>query len=138
MKPEADFVIVGAGLAGLQAASALQRAGSSVVVVEARDRVGGRTFTAVDSTFPDPSLVFDMGGQWVGPGQTEVHRLAREMDLHLVPTEVPGRALWELGGGVKRGSPRVPPLAPGALAGVLLAVARLRRMSRRFLLCEWA
>jgi monoamine oxidase len=128
---EADFAIVGAGLAGLQVALALQRAGSSVVVLEARGRVGGRTLSDLDSTSPDPSLIFDMGGQWIGPGQTEVHRLAREMDLHLVPTAVPGRALWDLGGGVKRGSPRVPPLPPGALASVLLAVARLRRMSRR-------
>jgi monoamine oxidase len=128
---EADFVIVGAGLAGLQAALVLQSAGSSVVVLEARDRVGGRTLSDLDSTSPDPSLIFDLGGQWIGPGQTEVHRLAREMDLHLVPTAVPGRALWDLGGGVKRGSPRVPPLPPGALASVLLAVARLRRMSRR-------
>jgi monoamine oxidase len=71
-----------------------------------------------------------MGAQWVGPGQIEVHRLAREMDVHLVSTAVPGRALWDLGGGVKRGSPRVPPLPPSALAGVLLAVARLKRMSR--------
>ena len=131
VNPEADFVIVGAGLAGLQAALALQRAGSSVVVLEARDRVGGRTLSAMASTSPDPSLVFDMGGQWIGPGQTEVHRLAREMDLHPVPTAVPGRTLWDLGGGAKRGSPRVPPLPPGALASVLLAVARLNRMSRR-------
>ena len=127
---QADFVIVGAGLAGLRAALALQRAGSSVVVLEARDRVGGRTFNGVDSALPDPSLVFDMGAQWVGPGQTEVHRLARELDLHLISTAVPGRALWDLGGGVKRGSGRVPPLPPGALVSVLLAVARLKRMSR--------
>jgi len=131
VKREVDFAIVGAGLAGLRAALTLQRAGSSVVVLEARDRVGGRTLSGVDSTCPDPSLVLDMGGQWVGPGQTEVHRLAREMDLHLVPTVVPGRALWDLGGGVRRGSPRVPPLPPGAMAHVLLAVARLKRMSRR-------
>ncbi|MGD1054083.1 MAG: FAD-dependent oxidoreductase [Candidatus Dormibacteria bacterium] len=128
---EADYVIVGAGLAGLQAARALRDAGSSVVVLEARDRVGGRTLAGVDSTSPDPSLVFDMGGQWIGPGQVEVHRLAREVDLHPVPTAVPGRTLWDLGNGARRGSPRVPPLPPGALASVLLAVTRLNRMSHR-------
>jgi monoamine oxidase len=62
----ADVVVVGAGLAGLAAASRLVDAGAEVVVLEARERVGGRTLTlpAADGT------PIDHGGQWIGPTQT--------------------------------------------------------------------
>jgi monoamine oxidase len=58
-----DVVIVGAGLAGLSAARQLVAAGRSVVVLEARDRVGGRTLSIPIGG----GKVIDLGGQWVGP-----------------------------------------------------------------------
>ena len=58
-----DVVVVGAGIAGLTAARRLQQEGRSVVVLEARDRVGGRT---LNHTFADGTVV-ELGGQWVGP-----------------------------------------------------------------------
>jgi len=63
-----DVVIVGAGLAGLSAARSLVAKGVGVVVLEARDRVGGRTLTY---SLGD-GRVIDVGGQWIGPlpGQT--------------------------------------------------------------------
>ena len=65
---ETDVVIVGAGLAGLMAARRLTEAGIAVLVPEAHERVGGRTYTRPAS---DGTLL-DLGGQWVGPTQ---HRL---------------------------------------------------------------
>ncbi len=50
------IVVIGAGLSGLYSAFLLQGLGYDVVIVEARDRVGGRTFT-------DNNV--DLGGQWV-------------------------------------------------------------------------
>src|SRR5687767_10629624 len=58
---EADVVVVGAGFAGLAAARALVAAGRDVVVVEARDRVGGRV---VNAEIGDGKVV-EMGGQWI-------------------------------------------------------------------------
>ena len=58
-----DVVVVGAGLAGLTTARLLVQAGLSVVVVEARDRVGGRT---LNHPLAD-GRVIEVGGQWVGP-----------------------------------------------------------------------
>src|SRR4051812_1652562 len=69
----ADVVVVGAGLAGLTAARALRAAGKAVVVLEARDRVGGRTLN-----HPIPrGHVGDVGGTWIGPTQDRIAAMAK-------------------------------------------------------------
>jgi monoamine oxidase len=72
-----DVVVVGAGLAGLTAASRLMDAGAEVVVLEARQRVGGRTLTmpAADGT------PIDHGGQWIGPTQDRIAALAARVGV---------------------------------------------------------
>src|SRR4051794_21805481 len=76
-KLKADVVIVGGGLAGLTAARALTKAGHSVLVLEARDRVGGRT---LNHTLPDGQPV-EAGGEFVGPTQTRVAALAKSVGI---------------------------------------------------------
>lgn len=89
-----DVVIVGAGLAGLTAARDLRRAGfESFVVLEARDRVGGRTL----NHDLGGGQISDAGGQWMGPGQTAVADLARELDVGTFPTYYEGKTVL-LGG----------------------------------------
>jgi putrescine oxidase len=71
-----DVVVVGAGPSGLTAARELKKAGLSVAVLEARDRVGGRTWTdTVDGA------VLEIGGQWVSPDQTVLLDLLDELGL---------------------------------------------------------
>ena len=89
-----DAVVVGAGLAGLVAARELEAAGASVIVVEARDRVGGRTWTRRVDGVP-----VEMGGQWIGPAQPNVNALAGELGVGTFPTEVPGRTVFYEDGG---------------------------------------
>jgi monoamine oxidase len=74
---QADVVIIGAGLAGLAAARSLTAAGVDVVVLEARDRVGGRTYTRAAS---DGTLL-DLGAQWIGPTQDHLAALAASVDV---------------------------------------------------------
>ncbi|XP_076365751.1 amine oxidase [flavin-containing] A-like [Tachypleus tridentatus] len=74
---ETDVIIVGAGLSGLSAAKLLTEKGLNVVVLEARDRVGGRTFTVRN----DIVEWVDLGGAYVGPTQNHILRLAKELGV---------------------------------------------------------
>lgn len=70
-----DVVVIGAGLAGLTAATALVDAQTETLVLEARDRVGGRTYTER----LDDGTVVDLGGQWLGAGHVALRELADEL-----------------------------------------------------------
>jgi monoamine oxidase len=72
-----DVAVVGAGLAGLTAARRIARAGRSVLVLEARDRVGGRTLNHSIGR----GEVIEVGGQWVGPTQDHVLGLMRRLEI---------------------------------------------------------
>jgi monoamine oxidase len=78
----ADVVVVGAGFAGLTAALKLVAAGRSVVVLEARNRVGGRAW---NHALPGGG-VSERGATFVGPTQTHILRLARKFGVHKFPT----------------------------------------------------
>ena len=88
-----DAVVVGAGLAGLTAARKLDAAGASVKVIEARDRVGGRTMAGSAA-----GTILELGGQWIGPKQSRIIALADELDVETFPTHLPGRVVFYEGG----------------------------------------
>ena len=74
-------IVVGAGLAGLSAARSLEKAGHSVVVLEARERVGGRVW----STTMANGVVVERGGEFVFGGYDTLGAIAREVGVELVP-----------------------------------------------------
>ncbi len=84
-----DVVVAGAGYSGLNAARHLVSAGLDVLVLEARDRVGGRVWTEVT---PGGATV-DHGGQWLGPTQDHLAALATEFEVPTFPTWVEGANL---------------------------------------------
>ena len=77
-KPVQDVVVVGAGLAGLMAARQLAAKGRKVKVLEARGRVGGRTYSPKHG-----GVTLDVGGQWLGPTQDKVAALADKLGVQL-------------------------------------------------------
>ncbi len=118
----ADVAVVGAGLAGLAAARALLAAGRSVLVLEARERVGGRVWSVPLST----GGVADLGAQWIGPTQERIAALARELDCPTFPTPLEGETSFLIGGRLRR---RLPELGLDALQDYAEAVARLETLA---------
>jgi monoamine oxidase len=97
MKNNVDVVVVGAGFAGLTAARKLEQAGVSVVVLEADDRVGGRSMPGHVA-----GHVMDLGAQWVAPSQHHLLALAKELGVTTYPQYVEGEHIVDFAGRAAR------------------------------------
>ncbi|PWR22296.1 flavin monoamine oxidase family protein [Zavarzinia compransoris] len=119
-----DVCVIGAGFAGLSAARALVAAGRAVRVIEARDRVGGRT---------KPGMVaghrVDLGGQWVGPDHRRLRALAARHGIATEPQFETGAKLIEFGGTVKRYEGLIPAIPLLALIETDRVMKRIERMA---------
>ena len=124
---DADVAVVGAGLAGLAAARAVVAAGREVVVLEARERVGGRTLN--ESLGVDGKVV-EVGGQWVGPTQFRLLELARELGVETFPSYTQGTSSIEWRGEIRRYEGLIPRLSPAILLDYEQARRRIDRLAR--------
>jgi len=124
-------VVVGAGLSGLAAARSLVRSGHEVVVLEARDRVGGRT----EGLLLEDGTPLELGGQWLGEGHTRMAGLVAELGLATFRTHNDeGELLLELGGKRSRMASHkgaMPKLSPFVLADLAQGLARFERLATR-------
>ena len=124
---EADVCVVGAGYAGLTAARRLTVAGKSVVVLEARDRVGGRIWT---QRLSDGTPV-DRGGAWLAPQHDAIFGLAGELGVSTYKTWVTGAHLLIGEGRTRRYRGLIPKIGPMAVLTTAVALARADRLARR-------
>ena len=122
----ADVVVVGAGFAGLSAARDLVQLGHDVVVLEGRDRVGGRSSTTTIADTP-----VDLGGSFVGPTQDAVCALAKELGCETVRTHSHGKNLIRWRGRVRSYRSTIPRLSIIELLDVSRIQWRFERVSRR-------
>jgi monoamine oxidase len=121
-----DVVVVGAGFAGLSAARDLVRLGHDVVVLEGRDRVGGRSSTTTIAGTP-----VDLGGTFVGPTQDAVIALAKELGCESVRTYSHGKNLIRWRGKVRAYRSTIPKLSLIEMFDVSRIQWRFDRVSRR-------
>ena len=126
-----DVVVVGAGLAGLAAARRLVALGHEVAVVEARERVGGRT----EGLVLDDGTPLELGGHWLGEGHTRMYELVGELGLSSFRTwNDEGQLLLELQGKRSMMKPHkgaVPRISPFALADLTQGLLRFARLAAR-------
>lgn len=120
------MVVVGAGLSGLGAANLLADRGREVVVLEARDRVGGRLLNATLAG----GVTVDVGGQWVGFDHARVQQLAAELGIEIFPQHGAGRNLLDLGGRRRLYRGTIPRLGPRVLWDIFLARRKLDRLAK--------
>ncbi|MEZ5076901.1 MAG: FAD-dependent oxidoreductase [Solirubrobacterales bacterium] len=118
---EVDVAIVGAGLAGLVAARELAAVGQRPLVIEARDRVGGRL---LNEPLGDGKVV-EVGGQWIGPTQRRIAALAAAMGVATFPTHDEGRHLLELGGRQTSYTGHITDARPGLIRDLAKAISPL-------------
>lgn len=122
----ADVIVVGGGFSGTAAARALKAAGRRVIVLEARDRVGGRVKPGRIA-----GVTIDLGGMWLGPTQTRLAELAKGYGVGTYPTFLEGKNLFEVNGvrGTGRGEDSFSALPPDALADFAAMVGELEQLA---------
>lgn len=124
---DVDYSVVGAGFAGLTAALRLKQAGHSVTLLEARDRIGGRTFTVNR----DDGTWIDRGGAWIGPGQDRIYALMEEFGIPSYKQYVDGDAMMFIDGKTYRYHGTIPmSMSPFAVANLGVVFLELTRMCK--------
>ena len=120
-----DVAIVGAGLSGLTAARMLSNAGKNVIVLEAQDRVGGRTW----SNSLDNRAFIDIGAQWIGNNHTSMYKLAEEAGIKTFPTYNNGINIWMENGKIKTYRGETPPIGLFALLSANTNINRFDKIA---------
>ena len=124
---DVDYCVVGAGFAGLTAALRLKQAGRSVALLEARERVGGRTYTEV---LPDGTWV-DRGGAWIGPGHDRIYALMSEFGVAEYKQYVEGEAMMIVDGKQHRYGGTIPwTMSPWAIANLGAGLLEVEQMCK--------
>lgn len=121
-----DVIIIGGGFSGLAAARILHQQGKKFLLIEARDRLGGRTHTR---RLDDGSYV-DIGGQWIGPTQDRMYSLCKEYNVKWYETYNQGKNIIDLNQVIKTYTGLIPKMDVTSLINIDLLLKKLDRLAR--------
>jgi monoamine oxidase len=121
-----DVIIVGAGFSGIAAARKLHQSKKSFIVLEARDRIGGRVYTKNLSD----DLYVDLGGQWIGPSQTRMYELCEEYGVEYFETYDEGNNIIDLNEKIKTYKGIIPKMDILSLLNLDWVLRKLERMAK--------
>jgi monoamine oxidase len=121
-----DAIVVGAGYAGLAAGLALQKAGKNILLLEARNRCGGRILTEY---FSEQDYT-DLGGQWIGPGHERMYQLAAEYGIETFHTYDSGKSTLLFNNKLKQYKGLIPPLPLFALLSLDRAIRKINKLAK--------
>lgn len=123
---QTDYIIIGAGYAGIAAASKLHEAGKSFLVMEARDRIGGRVHThRLDS-----GALVELGAQWIGPTQHKMWELVKKHQVETFDCYDSGKNILHYGGKTSTYTGTIPKINPLALIDMGIAMARINKLCK--------
>jgi monoamine oxidase len=135
---QTDVLVIGAGLAGLGLARILEERGDEFLIVDARDRIGGRILSQTGAESVGLDTSYDLGPAWFWTGQPRLARLASEFGLNVFEQYAAGRLIFQDTAGSIRRDLEIAPMAgslriAGGMAG--LAVGLLQKLPKnRFLI----
>ena len=122
-----DVIIIGAGYAGLSAAKSLLEADKNILVLEARERVGGRIHTQ----YLEDGNYVDLGGQWIGPGHERMYALAQEYAINTFPTYDKGKSILYFKDKLKQYKGIIPPLPLFALLSLDAGIKKITKLAKQ-------
>lgn len=122
-----DCIIIGGGFSGVAAGQILNKREKSFLLLEARDRVGGRTHTR---HFDDGKYV-DIGGQWIGPTQDRMYELAREQGIEWYETYNEGKNILDLNQVIKTYTGLIPKMDIPSLINIDFVLKKLDRLAKK-------
>lgn len=121
------FIIIGAGFSGLAAARILHKAGKNFMILEARNRLGGRVHTE----YITPGRYLDLGGQWIGPGQHRMYDLAAEHRLEWFETYNTGKNIIDLKHRMRAYSGLIPKIDLPSLLNIQYVISLLEKTAAK-------
>ncbi|EOO01900.1 putative amine oxidase protein [Phaeoacremonium minimum UCRPA7] len=122
-----DCIVVGAGYSGLAAAKSLKEAGKSVLLLEARDRVGGRAKTQV---LEDGSY-YDCGASFIGHKHELMYGLCKTYDVDIYTPPLDGKLVVQHRGKAKEYAGFLPPFRPWEVLDMGQAIWRFERLCEK-------